>query len=110
MYGEDTDLCIRARKLGHTCVICPACTLIHHGGQSEKVRAEKMIRVFRAKAQLFRKHWSPAAAWFGLLMLRMWAFTRMAALGVLCRIKPQRATAYSTWREIWLRGDDYCRT
>ena len=109
MYGEDTDLCIRARKLSHTCVICPDCTLIHHGGQSEKVRAEKMIRLFRAKAQLCRKHWSRASAWFGLLMLRTWAFTRMAALSVLRRVKPERAASYAAWREVWLRGDEYCR-
>ncbi|MEO6436725.1 MAG: glycosyltransferase family 2 protein [Tepidisphaeraceae bacterium] len=107
MYGEDTDLCLRARQQGRVCMICPDCTLIHHGGQSEKVRADKMIRLFRAKAQLFRKHWSPAAARFGVSMLRTWAFTRMAALRVLSLLTPGRQGAYAQWREIYLRRDQY---
>jgi N-acetylglucosaminyl-diphospho-decaprenol L-rhamnosyltransferase len=108
MYGEDTDLCLRAAELGRACMICPDCTLIHYGGQADSVRAEKMIRLFRAKAQLFRKHWSPAAAWFGVRMLRTWAFTRMAGLRLLSLLAPRRRGAYAAWREIWLRGDQYC--
>ena len=110
MYGEDTDLCLRAGKLGAACMICPDCTLIHYGGSSERVRADKMVRLFRAKAQLFHKHWSPAAARFGVATLRMWAFTRMAALRVLSTLTPRRQEAYAAWREVYSRRDQYCGT
>jgi GT2 family glycosyltransferase len=108
MYGEDTDLCLRAAKAGRPCVVCPDCTLIHYGGQSDRVRADKMVRLFQAKARLMRKHWSPAWVAFGVWNLRLWAFTRMAAMAVLSMVAPRRQSAYAAWREIWLRSDQYC--
>ena len=81
--AEDADLCLRARAQGARPRICSAAEIVHLGGASEKVRAEKMVRLFRAKARLFRKHWRPAAARFGTAMLSLWAFSRMAAHRVL---------------------------
>jgi GT2 family glycosyltransferase len=103
MYGEDTDLCLRARRLGARCVICPQATLVHHGGQSEKVRADKMVRLFCAKTQLFAVHWGGArSARFGARMLSVWAWTRMVAFGGLQWVRPGRAESWRTWRQIWL--------
>ena len=107
MYGEDTDLCIRARKAGSTCMICPDAKVMHYGGQSEKARADKMIRLFRAKSQLFRKHWSHGEQRFGLAMLKLWAFTRMAALKLLSAGAPAFEGSYQTWREIWHRRREF---
>jgi GT2 family glycosyltransferase len=107
MYAEETDLCLRARKLGHKCMICPDAKLIHYGGASEKVRSEKMIRLFRAKHQLLRKHWSRPAARYGLAMLDLWAGSRMAALSLLRRVRPKYQAGYEAWREIWQRRGEY---
>lgn len=65
MYGEDTDLCLRARVAGARPLICPDATIVHHGGRSEKVRAEKVIRLYRAKMQLIDRHWVAWARPFG---------------------------------------------
>jgi GT2 family glycosyltransferase len=107
MYGEDTDLCIRAWKAGSSCMICPDARALHLGGQSEKVRADKMIRLFHAKAQLFRKHWSRRGASFGVMMLRTWALTRMIAFRVLQPAKPSFKVSYAAWREVWRRRDEW---
>src|SRR5688500_266706 len=107
MYGEDTDLCIRARNLGRRCAICPDARLIHHGGRSERVRADRMVRLFRAKAQLFRKHWSPRAARFGVRMLSLWTFTRMIAHFVLAATQIRGKTSYEAWRQIWRRRAEF---
>ena len=98
MYGEDADLCLRARAAGSRCLIAPEAVIVHHGGASERVRAEKLVRLFRAKAQLFEKHWSPAAARFGVVMLDLWAGTRAAAHAVT-----GNAAARGAWREAWRR-------
>ena len=37
--------------------------IIHHGGGSDRVAADKMIKLLRAKAQLYWKHWSALSAW-----------------------------------------------
>ena len=107
MYGEETDLCLRAWKAGHRSLICPDATLIHYGGKSERTRADKMIKLFRAKSQLFDKHWRPGMRWFGGAMLRLWAFSRVAATGVLCRVRPSQAATHDVWREIWRRRAEW---
>ncbi len=76
MYGEETDFCLRARALGHRPLITPEAEVIHHGGASETVRADKMVRLFAAHVTLFRKHWSRGARSFGAGMLWLWAATR----------------------------------
>ncbi|HEX2973908.1 MAG TPA: glycosyltransferase family 2 protein [Tepidisphaeraceae bacterium] len=107
MYGEETDLCWRAREQGYKCLIDAEAKLIHYGGASEKVRADKMIRLFRAKTHLFQKHWNQHMVWFGVRMLDLWAFSRMVVLSVLRRIQPSRAEAYQAWQEIWRRRREF---
>ncbi|PQO43905.1 glycosyltransferase family 2 protein [Blastopirellula marina] len=107
MYGEDTDLCIRARKLGAKCLICPDATLIHYGGRSEKIRGDKMIRLFRAKNQLFRKHWSPWAAAFGSGMLSLWAFTRYCGASFLGLFKAKYRSSAGEWGSVFRRRREF---
>ena len=107
MYGEETDLCLRAGKLGHKCMICPDAKLIHYGGASEKLRSDKMVKLFQAKHQLFRKHWRPMLVAYGLAMLDLWAWSRMVACGVLRKVQPQYQAGYEAWRDIWRRRREY---
>jgi len=101
MYGEDADLCLRARRRGRPCLICPDAAIVHLGGASEPVRSAKMVRLFRAKAQLFERHWSAAAARFGAVTLDLWALTRLATFAAARLVRPARRASYQTWREIW---------
>jgi N-acetylglucosaminyl-diphospho-decaprenol L-rhamnosyltransferase len=107
MYGEEADLCLRARKQHHRCLICPTATIIHHGGASERVRADKMVRLFNAKARLIRRHWRAPWVPFGLGALGVWALTRLAAWRVLAVLRADRRDGYLTWRKIWMRRDEY---
>jgi GT2 family glycosyltransferase len=107
MYGEDTDLSIRVWKSGHTCLICPDARLIHYGGQADKVRPDKMVRLFRGKAQIFYKHWPKFFRNYGLAMLSLWAATRTMATGVLQSIKPEKRVSYLAWAEIWQRRQEF---
>src|SRR5690606_2943956 len=42
MYGEEADLCLRARRLGVRPIITPEATIVHYGGRSENKRIQKM--------------------------------------------------------------------
>jgi hypothetical protein len=116
MYGEDTDLCIRAWEAGSRCRICPEAKLIHYGGKSEKVRSDKMVKLFAAKAQLIRKHWKPGTAWFGIVMLELWALSRMAVLEAAGLVGGSGQNSGAQWREVWRRRREFaaksshCRT
>ena len=107
MYGEDTDLCIRARKLGARCLVCPDATLVHYGGQSEKVRADKMVKLFFAKVQLFRRHWHPWMVGWGVRMLMLWAFSRMWVTRAAERVRRQPPSSSLAWRDVWRRRADF---
>ncbi len=109
MYGEEADLCLRAKRLGHKCLICPEATIIHYGGASEKVRADKMVKLFVAKTQLFDRHWWPGTRWFGRRCFDMWAFSRMAAFGLLRWVQPRHRESFETWRAIWGRRSEWRR-
>lgn len=107
MYGEEADLCLRARREGVTGLICPAATIVHHGGASEPVRADKLVRLFRAKAQLFRRHWSPAIAGVLVALLRLWAGSRALAFAAASLFRHRYEAARSTWREVSRRRGEW---
>jgi GT2 family glycosyltransferase len=107
MYSEDTDLSARVWKENRSCLICPDARLIHYGGQADKVRPDKMVRLFRAKSQFFYKHWPKLFRNFGVQMLAMWAGTRTMILWVLQWVKPAKRDAFKSWQEIWRRRREF---
>lgn len=61
LYGEDQDLCLRLRKLGHEIGYCDRLTVIHVGGRSE--RQSEYSEILRKKAfaeyLFYKKHYEP---------------------------------------------------
>jgi N-acetylglucosaminyl-diphospho-decaprenol L-rhamnosyltransferase len=110
MYGEETDLCLRAAKLGYRCVICPEAQLIHYGGRSERARADKVVKLFRAKVQLFERHWPVGWIKFGVAMLQLWVVKRLIGSGLLTALRLRERDEYDTWREIFRRRVEYSRS
>lgn len=109
MYGEEADLCLRAeRELDASPRVTPDATIIHYGGASEKVRADKMVRLLSAKAELIKRHlpgWQRRMAGF---LFRLWPLTRWSAHRLLgatgLRKRPEDI---ATWGEIWKRRDEW---
>ncbi|MEM7167479.1 MAG: glycosyltransferase family 2 protein [Planctomycetota bacterium] len=101
MYAEDFDLSLRARALGAPARCCPEATIIHHCGASDTVRADKMIKLFRAQAQLYTKHWSPFRAMLGKRILDLWACSRVVALSILRFAGGNFRESYAVWSKIW---------
>jgi GT2 family glycosyltransferase len=85
MYGEDADLSFRARALGYRPAITPDAVVMHEVGVSSATREDKLLLLFRGKATLLRKHWSPGRRRLGLVALAG-------------RRSDARAAA---WREVW---------
>lgn len=104
MYGEDADLCLRARRLGARPCVTPDATIIHYAGASEPTRAGKMEKLLAAKATLIHRHWHPLLAPLGITLLALWPLSRWLALGALERLpiagKDGRGRV---WADIWQR-------
>ncbi|MEI4233976.1 glycosyltransferase family 2 protein [Roseovarius sp. D22-M7] len=109
MYGEEADLCLRARRIGLRPAITPEATIVHHGGASETVRADKLVRLLRAKAELVKRHFAPGTRALGLMLLAAWPASRLLALSVLARV-PGTARfrdAAAPWRTVWRRRGEW---
>lgn len=108
MYGEDADLCLRATEEGAKPIITPDATIVHYCGASETIRADKMIRLFKAKEQLIRRHWSPIARYIGLALLRFSVLSRKITCQFINFFMPNRMTKNSqSWKEIWQRRKEW---
>lgn len=57
-----------------------------------------MVRLFTAKAQMFRMHGGRTRGWWGVRLLDLWALLRLAGLKVL-----GRRESYAQWRDTWRR-------
>lgn len=56
IYGEDIDLCYRAKTLGWKIFYVPTATIVHHKGRSTGKRSYRMIRYWYDSAwRLYRK-------------------------------------------------------
>ncbi len=109
MYGEEADLCLRARKLGADPVVTPDATIVHYGGASETVRADKVIRLFRAKSLLLRRHWPRPLAAYGVAMLRLHSLVRggLYTLASKVRRRPSFADSAAAWMRVWTTRRDW---
>jgi hypothetical protein len=102
MYGEDFDLCLRARALGARPCVFTAARIVHHGGASEPEAGDKLVRLLRAQAILFRKHWGAPAAALGVRCLQLWMLTRRIgyrAAGWAGR--PRALERARAWDQVW---------
>jgi GT2 family glycosyltransferase len=105
MYGEEVDLCHRARARGRQPIVTPEATIVHLGGASRSSLAAKRIQVARARASVVALHWRPAWRPWGRAMLWLWVANRYAASLVLARLG--RGGQRALWAEIWARRRDW---
>jgi len=110
MYAEEADLCLRAKKLGAKPAVTPEAEIIHYGGGSEKVRADKMIRLLKAKITLAKDHWQGWQRPLASPLLASWVLTRYIALFAWCSLKKsdqKRTDALNSWKTIWTRRNEW---
>ncbi len=106
MYGEEADLCLRAQKRGAKPLVTPRATIVHHGGASEPVRAEKLVRLLAAKATLIHRHWPRWKVPIGLMLLQAWPLSRLLAL-TLATMARRGLDARTAWAHVWQRRGEW---
>ncbi|MFM9939584.1 MAG: glycosyltransferase family 2 protein [Hyphomicrobiaceae bacterium] len=109
MYGEDADLCLRAKTRGAKPRTTDLATIVHHGGASEPARADKMVRLLTAKATLIQRHFQAPLVPLGLALQAAWPLSRAIAYGLAAIVLPtsQQAATAREWAEIWRRRDEW---
>lgn len=109
MYGEEADLCARARALGAQPVTTPDATIVHHGGASAARVADKMVLVQGSRIELLKRNFRGLPAWMGVkatifhIWLRAAAFSLAASLG----LSKGRRDSAAEWRNAWRRRGEW---
>jgi GT2 family glycosyltransferase len=89
MYTEEVDLCFRLRRAGWTLHWIPDAEVLHYGGQSTKLVAEKMfLTLYESRLKFFRKHYGLPAARGYKLVLTAAAITRVGLVPFSFLISP----------------------
>ena len=106
MYGEEADLCLRAeRDLAALPHVTPEATIIHYGGASERVRADRVIRVLRAKVELLQRH---IPAWQRPLALELFMlFPLSRRIVASAGLRKSGGESSEVWNEVWRRRSEW---
>ncbi len=103
MYGEEADLCLRARGLGARPRITPDAEIVHYVGASSTVRSRKHIMLLKAKVTLVRRTFPAWQRPLGIAMLKLWPASRLVLAAVLAAVsrQPRWREARDGWQEVW---------
>lgn len=107
MYGEETDLCMRAIKGGMRPIVTPDATIIHHGGASETIPLEKLIRLQDGQIRLFRRHFSRLGFEAVYQAMKVGVIARAFVTGLKNLIT--RSDAENMWLGVWRRRSEWTR-
>lgn len=78
MYSEEVDWCYRFKKAGWKIFFNPAAKIIHLGGASAAKLGSQRAKIKDASTIKYMfKHWSKTKAFFGLLLMALFYFTRL---------------------------------
>jgi N-acetylglucosaminyl-diphospho-decaprenol L-rhamnosyltransferase len=103
MYGEEADLCLRARKLGARPMISPAPTIIHHVGVSESDRAERRIKILASRVTLIGRPWPWFSYHLGRALYYIIPLPRWLAYGAVGTVlaKKKYTQQAQLWSDVW---------
>lgn len=111
MYGEEADFCLRATRMknAHPKVTSKA-TIIHHGGASEKNKADKIIKLLKAKMSLLNDHLPNRKKYFAQALLKLWPYSRYLAFSLLKILRVIDSEERLTiWKLVWQKKNEWAR-
>jgi len=102
MYGEEADLCLRAKKSDAHPAVTSKATIIHIGGASEKHQPDKLIRLIKSKSLLIERHFTKNTIKPGLYLLSLWPLSRYVMHSVASKLGRRTSIPKSlVWRSVW---------
>ena len=107
MYGEEADLCLRARRRGARPMMTPDATIIHYGAASETVRSDKMVRILKAKITLIDRHFSKWQKPLARGLFTLWPLSRLVASRAAALIGRGNKERSASWAEVWARRGEW---
>ena len=107
MYGEEADLCARARLAGASPTVTPAATIVHYGGRSATVFADKIVYVLGSRIGLIQRYFPRGWKGYGRIMTLFWAGWRALTYSLAARLSPRFAEQATQWSRAWQRRAEW---
>ncbi len=107
MYGEDTDLSMRARRAGYRPMITPAAEVIHTIGASSSVPATRRVMIMRGKVTIARLHWRRPLADLNVVLLLAGVGLRAGLGTVKSKVKGSVSPDQESWMGAWQRRAEW---
>jgi GT2 family glycosyltransferase len=109
MYGEEADLCARARARGARPMITPLATIVHYDGGSSSSRAGKLIYLYGAMVGLIDRHFSPFWRTPSRWLLFLAVVNRSACYSIVGWLNRSAAQIASgkEWTAVWKRRAEW---
>lgn len=109
MYGEEADLCLRAKQLGSRPRVTEKATIIHYGGASETVRSDKLCRLLAAKMLLIDRHFFGPRKFLARRLLQAWPLSRMMAHRFMAPLRASSRPRAKVWGDVWAERSLWCK-
>lgn len=110
MYGEEADLCLRARRLGFRPMITPAAQIMHIVGAASGKGTGKRLLLAKARMTLIRDHWPVGLVPLGVGLAWLWGALRVTVAHLAAPFAGPRGRERAVqWREIWHRRQDWLK-
>ena len=109
MYGEEADLCRRARARGAAPRMTPEAVIVHYAGAASRLRSDKAILVLKARITLARRHLPAWQRPLAVGLIRLWPLTRSLGGTLLGRLTGRRrgTEAAAHWGAVWRARADW---
>lgn len=108
MYGEDSDISLRAKKLGYRPMITPDARIMHLVGASSALKANKTVMVAKSRTTLIHDHWPAWKAPMGVALIWLWGALRTGAAQAAAILPGEKHKLRAeNWRLIWSRRKEW---
>jgi len=76
LYGEESDLCLRAKKISAQPIITPEAVIMHSIGASSSDQSQRKILVLKSKITLIKDHWPKYQQKLGIGLMVLESYLR----------------------------------
>lgn len=110
MYGEEADLCARARHKGWRPMVTPDAEIMHIVGAASGSLARKRIPLTKSRITLMRDHWPAWKVPFGVALMWFSVAQRHVAASLMALLPGEKhRTRKLLWDDMWKSRADWLR-
>lgn len=110
MFGEEVDLCYRARQAGWRVILVPSQPIIHVRAGSTGKTSGRLLRLYYGKLHYFKKHLGQSQTLLLLAMILISVLGKFVVYGLLSLASRQFATRRQLWLEVLQKLSSLVRT